>query len=50
MSYSSTNKKTSTFPDPLAPAAQKLDKSYGLKYAKAIEGNWGKIDDESGTY
>jgi hypothetical protein len=50
MSYSSTNKKSSTFPDPLAPAAQKLDKSYGLKYAKAIEGNWGKIDDEAGTY
>jgi len=50
MSYSSSNKKSSTFPDPLAPAAQKLDKSYGLKYAKAIEGNWGKIDDEAGTY
>ena len=50
MSYSSTNKKSSTFPDPLAPVSQKLDKSYGLKYAKAIEANWGKIDDESGTY
>ena len=50
MSYSNKNKKSSTFPDPLAPAMEKLDKSYGLKYAKAIEGNWGKVDDESGTY
>ena len=50
MSYSNTNKKSSTFPDPLAPAQEKLEKSYGLKYAKAIEGNWGKVDDESGTY
>ena len=50
MSYSNTNKKSSTFPDPLAPAQEKLQKSYGLKYAKAIEGNWGKVDDESGTY
>jgi hypothetical protein len=50
MSYSSTNKKSSTFPDPLASSSEKLDKSYGLKYAKAIEANWGRIDDESGTY
>ena len=50
MSYSNTNNKSTSFPDPLAPAMEKLDKSYGLKYAKAIEGHWGKIDDEAGAY
>ncbi len=50
MSYSSKNKKSSNFPDPLAPASQKLEKSYGLGYAKAIEGSWGRVDDESGIY
>jgi hypothetical protein len=50
MSYNNNNKKSRTFPDPLALPSEKLQKSYGLKYAKAIEGNWGKIDDESATY
>ena len=50
MSYSNTNNKSTSFPDPLAPAMEKLDKSYGLKYAKAIEGHWGKIDEEAGAY
>ena len=50
MSYSNTNNKSTSFPDPLAPAMEKLDKSYGLKYAKAIESHWGKIDDEAGAY
>ena len=43
MSYSNNNKKSSTFPDPLASAQEKLEKSYGLKYAKAIEGQWGQL-------
>jgi len=50
MSYNNNNKKSRTFPDPLALPSEKLQKSYGLKYAKAIESNWGKIDDESATY
>lgn len=38
------------FPDPLASADIKLTKAYGLKYAKAIEGQWGSADDEGSLY
>lgn len=40
--YSGNNKKGSGFPDPLAPKEEKLDKKYGLKYAKAIYSQWGE--------
>ena len=38
------------FPDPLVSQEEKLQKSYGLKYAKAIEGQWGNTQDSTSTY
>jgi len=35
------NKKFGNFPDPTAHSSQKMSKSYGLKYAKAIMSQWG---------
>ena len=39
-----------SFPDPLADHATKCSKSYGMTYAKAIESQWGSIDDEASLY
>ena len=39
-----------SFPDPLADYATKCSKAYGLTYAKAIESQWGRIDDEASLY
>ena len=50
MSYNKNNSKSRTFPDPLAMPSEKQQKSYGLKYAKAIEGHWGRVDDEASAY
>ena len=47
--YNKDNSK-SGFPDPLASSIEKQDKSYGLQYAKAIEGQWGKMTDKSSLY
>ena len=47
--YNKQNSK-SGFPDPLASSIEKQDKSYGLQYAKAIEGQWGKMTDKSSLY
>ena len=46
------NKDTSKsgFPNPLAGPLEKQHKSYGLQYAKAIEGQWGKMTDKSSLY
>jgi hypothetical protein len=38
------------FPDPLVSQEEKLQKSYGLRYAKAIEGQWGNTQDNTSTY
>jgi hypothetical protein len=46
----SNNKKPASFPDPLAPSQEKQGKDYGLKYAKSIYNQWGKIDHEGSTY
>ena len=43
----SGKKNYGKFPDPLAPAEEKFSKEYGLKYAKAIESQWGSMDDAS---
>ena len=45
---SNQNKKFGTFPDPFADHVIKSSKGYGLKYAKAIESQWGNAD--SHTY
>lgn len=42
--------KSSNFPDPLASQEKKASKKYGLEYAKAIENQWGKIQDSGSMY
>ena len=46
----SNNKNSSNFPDPLAPVEEKQGIGYGLKYAKAIYQQWGKIDYQNSIY
>jgi len=46
----SNNKKSSNFPDPLAPSEVKQGREYGLKYAKSIYQQWGKIDQQTSVY
>ena len=48
--YNDKGKSSSGFPDPLASAQEKQGKEYGLNYAKAIYGQWGKIDQEGSLY
>ena len=40
----------STFPDPLASHEVKMNKGYGLQYAKAIYGQWGSAQWEGSLY
>ena len=42
--------KFGNFPDPFAPHNQKSSKAYGIKYAKAIEKQWGHSDDERSLF
>ena len=44
------NHPKSGFPDPLAPKEDKDKKSYGLQYAKAIESQWGKLNEKSSIF
>ena len=37
------------FPDPLASQVEKASDEYGLKYTKAIESQWGSMDNVSST-
>ena len=46
----SNSKKSSSFPDPLAPSEVKQGREYGLKYAKSIYQQWGKIDQQNSVY
>ena len=49
--YNNNNRgKYGNFPDPFAHYAKKISKSYGLKYAKAIEKQWGHSDDERSLF
>lgn len=45
-----SNHKQGNFPDPLASPEAKAAKSYGLKYAKAIESQWGHTDDHGSIF
>jgi hypothetical protein len=45
-----SNNKQGNFPDPLASPDAKAAKSYGLKYAKAIESQWGHTDDHGSIF
>jgi len=40
----------SIFPDPLAEQSKKLNKQYGLQYAKAIYSQWGGVDIDGSLY
>lgn len=40
----------STFPDPLAATEEKVQKAYGLAYAKALVAQWGGVDVEGSLY
>lgn len=44
------NKKSNSFPNPLARPSEKVTNDYGTQYAKAIENQWGRIDDDGGVY
>ena len=46
----SNNKKSSNFPDPLASSEVKQGREYGLKYAKSIYQQWGKIDQQNSVF
>ena len=46
----STEKNIGSFPDPTAPALVKAGSDYGKKYAKAILGQWGGVDNTQGLF
>ena len=44
------NGKYGNFPDPFSSHAKKTSNAYGLKYAKAIQKQWGNGDDEQSLF
>ena len=49
--YSNKKKQEGrNFPDPLAPQEEKVKKEYGLRYARAIENQWGGSDNQNSLY
>lgn len=48
--YDNNKKLNNGFPDPLAEPEIKLERDYGLQYAKAIESQWGKLHDTESTF
>lgn len=50
MHPSDARKVSNNFPDPLAPSEMKQSKEYGVQYAKAIENQWGRTDDDQSIY
>jgi len=44
------NFPSGNFPNPLASTESKQTKEYGLKYAKAIESQWGRTDDVQSAF
>ena len=50
--YNKDNDKSKygNFPDPFAHYSKKVSKAYGIKYAKAIEKQWGSSDDERSLF
>jgi len=47
--HGNQGKNSINFPDPLAPKELKSEKSYGLKYAKAISNQWGSSENSNST-
>ncbi len=50
MMQDSKTKYSSNFPDPMVPKEKKESKEYGLRYAKAIEKQWGNADDYNSLF
>ena len=50
MTQGSKNNRYGNFPDPFLSPEEKASNSYGLKFAKAIEGQWGKGEDASSLF
>ena len=50
MAQGRENSKYGNFPDPFSPPEEKASKAYGLKFAKAIAGQWGSRDDSSSLF
>ena len=48
--YSNNKRQSKSFPDPLAPQEIKAGKKYGLKYAKSIEAQWGRMQDNDSLF
>lgn len=48
--YGSNENNKFGFPDQLATMAEKETKEYGLKYAKAIDAQWGKISERGSLF
>ena len=46
----SKNKNSANFPDPLVSQEVKVSKEYGLKYAKAVENQWGDFANTESLY
>ena len=45
--YNNKLKNATGFPDPLASRGEKESKEYGLKYARAIEAQWGSVEQDT---
>lgn len=43
-------KKNTSFPDPLASPKTKESREYGLQYARAIDNQWGSMDDDRSLF
>jgi len=50
MTQGSKNNKYGNFPDPFASPEEKTGSAYGLKFAKAIEGQWGHGEDQTSLF
>lgn len=50
MTQGSKNSKYGNFPDPFVSPEEKASKSYGLKFAKSIEAQWGNGEDSSSLF
>lgn len=46
----SKDNRYGNFPDPLVPAQAKSEKKYGLRYARAIEKQWGGTEDNGSLF
>tara|TARA_R110002167_G_scaffold89273_1_gene240810 strand:+ start:6092 stop:8557 length:2466 start_codon:yes stop_codon:yes gene_type:complete len=48
--HDNNNNRSGSFPNPLSSKEEKESKGYGLKYAKAIESQWGQTQDAGSSF